>query len=241
MSELVKTLGQLAVNNLSLAAIIVIVVVLTVFKGLFKIAKKEVDPLKWLAGKIRNTLTKDVRKDISDLKDETHGKFDEIKKDRKSQVDGLRSDNEKAVAALRSDVMSMKQDTNDKIAALRQDLDNFEERTNTSIDEMKVGTTLNCETLKKRLDDMQAAQQKSNDMQTIQTIRAHILDFANTCYNKRKHTKREFENIIDENSIYEELVKKHSVKNNVYKEDFEFIMKCYHKCQDEGSFLKEGD
>lgn len=230
MSELVKTLGQLAVNNLSLAAIIVIVVVLTVFKGLFKIAKKEVDPLRWFTGKVRNALTKDVRKDISDFKVETHDKFEEIKTDRKSQVD-----------VLRKDVMSMKEDTNKRIKELREDLDAFETRTNGSIDEMKVGTTQNCETLKKRLDDMEASQQKSNDMQTIQTIRAHILDFANTCYNKRKHTKREFENIIDENAVYEKLVEKHEVKNNVYKEDYDFIMKCYHKCQEEGTFLKEGD
>ena len=241
MSELVKTLGQLAVNNLSLAAIIIIVVVLTVFKGLFKIARKEIDPLKWLGSKIRNTLTKDVRKDISDLKDETHGKFDEIKKDRKSQVDGLRADNEKAVAALRKDVMSMKQDTNDKIGELRQDLDSFEERTNSSIDEMKTGTALNCETLKKRLDDMQAAQQKSNDMQTIQTIRSHILDFANSCFNKRKHTKLEFENVIEENKLYKKLIEKYQIENDVYKEDYDFILKVYHKCQEEGSFLKEGD
>lgn len=241
MSELVKTLGQLAVNNLSLAAIIVIVVVLTVFKGLFKIAKKEVDPLRWFTGKVRNALTKDVRKDISDFKVETHDKFEEIKHDRKSQVDVLRADNEKAVAALRKDVISMKQDTNEKILALRQDLDVFEERTNSSIDEMKVGTTLNCETLKKRLDDMQAAQQKSNDMQTVQTIRAHILDFANSCYNKRKHTKQEFMNIMEENKLYKKLVEKYDIENEVYKEDYDFIMKCYHKCQEEGSFLKEGD
>ena len=90
------------------------------------------------------------------------------------------------------------------------------------------------------MNEMEAAQQRSNDMQTIMTIRAHVLDFANSCYNKRKHTKQEFDNIIDENSKYEELVKKHDVTNDVYKEDYAFVMKVYHRCQEEGTFLKEG-
>ena len=209
MAELEKTVvGQLILNNLSLAAIVAILVVLLLFKGLFKVAKKEIDPLKWIADKIRNAFTKDVRKDLQDLK---------------------------------NDVASVNKDTNDQIQELRQDLDGFEERTNSSIDEMKSGTSKNCETLKKRLDEMEAAHQKSNDMQTIQTIRTHILDFANSCYNKRKHTKREFDNIIDENDLYEELVEKHDVRNSVYKEEFDFILKVYHKCKEEGSFLKEGD
>ena len=138
-------------------------------------------------------------------------------------------------------IEELKTDYNDKIAELRTDLDGFEKKTSKDIGEIKSGTTMNCEMLKNRLDEMEAAQQRSNDMQTVQTIRAHILDFANSCFNKRKHTKREFENIIDENSMYEELVKKYNIKNNVYKEDYEFILKVYHKCQEEGSFLKEGD
>lgn len=219
MSEIAKTVGQLMVNNLSMTMIII----LFVLSGFFRIAKKEVDPLKWIAGKVGGLLTKEVRKDISDFKTETHGKFDEIKTDRAAKIDEL------------------KNDYNDKISALREDLDSFEERTKSGIDAMKTGTALNCETLKARLDQIETAQQKSNDMQTVRTIRSHVLDFANSCFNKRKHTKREFENIIDENAKYEELVRKYELKNNVYKEDYDFIMKVYHKCQEEGSFLKDGD
>lgn len=201
MSELSKAVGQLIANNLGMVAIVVIVVLSWLLKALFKIHKKEIDPLKWIFGKIGEALTRNVRGDIA----------------------------------------SLKEDTNRKIGELRTDLDNFETRTNESIDEMKSGTVANCETLKRRLDEMEAAQQRSNDMQTIQTIRAHILDFANSCFNKRKHTKQEFENIINENAVYEELIQKYDIKNNIYKEDYGFVMKCYHKCQEEGTFLKEGD
>ena len=219
MSEIGKTVGQLLVNNLS----ITIIVILWVLGGLFKITKKEINPLGWLSGKIGKAITKDVSKDISNLRTESGEQFKKIERDRASKVEELKSD------------------YNEKIAALRTDLDDFETRTSKDICEMKDGTASNCEILKKRLDEMEASHQKSNDMQTVQTIRSHILDFANSCFNKRKHTKQEFENIIDENSKYEELVEKYGIKNNVYKEDYEFILKVYHKCQEEGSFLKEGD
>ena len=167
-----------------------IVAILFLLSALFKLTKREIDPLGAVIGWIGRHLTKDVRKDVETLK---------------------------------------------------TDLDKFEKKTTKDMDDMKKGTAKNCQELKTRLDEMEGAQQKSNDMQTIQTIRSYILDFANSCFNKRKHTKLEFENIIEENSKYEELIKKYDVKNNVYKEDYDFIMKIYHKCQEEGSFLKEGD
>lgn len=194
--DLGKTVGQLLVNNLSIT-IIVILWIIGRFLSLFSIKKKEINPLAWLTGKIGKAITKDVQKDVSDLRNDTQ--------------------------------------------ALRTDLDDFEKKTIKDIGEIKTGTVKNCESLKTRLNEMEAAHQKSNDMQTVQTIRSHILDFANSCFNKRKHTKREFENIIDENAQYEDLVKKYGIKNNVYKEDYDFILKVYHKCQEEGSFLKEGD
>lgn len=188
-SEFGKTVGQALVNNLSL----VIIVMLWLLGCLFKVTKKEINPLGWVSSKIGNALTKDIRKDVTDLKNETSN--------------------------------------------LRKDFDDFEE----VVGDIKSKTFENCQMVKLRLDELEAAQQKSNDMQTIQTIRSHILDFANSCFNKCRHTKREFENILDENAKYEELIEKYGIRNNVYKEDYDFILKVYHQCQEEGSFLKEGD
>ena len=197
MSEVSKAVGQWIVGNLGWTVIIC----LFVLSGLFKITKIEINPIGWVIGWIGKYLTKDVRKDVKDLKE----------------------------------------DTNTKIKELREDLDGFEERTNAGIDEMKEKTSANCELLKNRLDSMERATKYSNDMQTVRQIKAHVLDFANSCMNKRKHTKKDFENIIDENTQYERLVKEYGLVNDVYTEDFTFIMKVYHKCQDEGSFLKESD
>ena len=196
-SEFGKAIAQWMLSHVGLS----IIIFLFILSCLFKLTKREIDPLGAVISWIGRKLTKD----------------------------------------LRSDVEGMKSGTDTKISTLKTDLDNFEKKTSKDIDEIKKGTAKNCAELKVRLDQMETAQQKSNDMQTVQTIRAHILDFANSCFNKRKHTKREFENIIDENTLYEELVRKYNIKNNVYKEDYDFIMKIYHQCQEEGSFLKEGD
>lgn len=224
MSEVAKAVGQLMVNNLSMAAIII----LFILSGLFRITKKELDPIGKITGWLGKKLTEDVKKDVAgvktdveNLKTSTEGEFKKIKEDRSSKIEEL------------------KKDYNDQITSLKSNIDAFEERTNSSIDDIAKSTKKNCQDLKKRLNELEKSNIKSNDLQTIRQIREHILDFANSCMNKRKHTKSEFEAIIEENAQYEELVKKYRIKNDVYKEDYEFIMKIYHKCQDEGSFLNE--
>ena len=149
----------------------------------------------------------------------------------------LTKDLKKTVLDLKADTNSQIESMNDKIGDLRTDLDAFEDRTNKGIADMKKGTAENCELLQKRINDMEL----SNDMQTVRQIKAHVLDFANSCLNHRKHTKREFDNIIKENEEYEFLCKKHNLKNDVYTEDFAYIMKIYHMCQDKDSFLRDDD
>lgn len=213
MGEISKAVGQWIVSNVGWTVIIF----LFILSGLFKITKIELNPIGWIIGWIGKHFTKEVRKDVADLKTETNNKFAEIKKDRAESIKDL------------------KNDYNKQIADLRLDLDAFELKTNTSIDEMKNGTNVNCELLKSRLDLME----KSNDMQTVRQIKAHVLDFANSCMNKRKHTKMDFENIIKENQEYEELVEKYDLQNNVYAEDYAYIMKIYHHCQETNGFLKD--
>ena len=163
MGEIGKAVGGWIVANAGWSVIIL----LFLLSGIFKITKVELDPVGWILGWFGKTLTRDVRKDVAELKAQSSQKFNEIKIDRAAKIEELKNDYEK------------------KISDLRTDLDSFEERTNTSIDEMKHGTTLNCEILKGRLDQME----KSNDMQNVRQIKAHVLDFANSCLNHRKHTK----------------------------------------------------
>ena len=215
MSEAGKIIVQYALDHLGLTAI----VILFLFSGLFKLTKREIDPLGALVRWVGKKFTKDVRDDVAKFKYDTDAKFIEIKKDRSAKIDELKHDYNKQIKELGDTVTIMKKD----------------------VDEMKEGTAKNCETLKIRLDQLEASNIKSNDLQTIRQIRAHVLDFANSCMNKRKHTKLDFENIIEENKQYKALIKKYNIENDVYKEDYDFIMRVYHKCQEDGSFLRESD
>lgn len=71
----------------------------------------------------------------------------------------------------------------------------------------------------------------------INDTRSTILDFANSCMNERKHTKEEFDHIIDLHSEYEEKISEKGMKNGRVDLAFEYIRELYMKCQKEDSFL----
>lgn len=213
MGEISKAVGQWIVGNVGWTAI----VILFILSGLFKIAKIEINPIGWIISWIGNALTKSIRLDLANLRQETNDRFEEIKIDRAEKIQDLKSDYD------------------EKISELRKDLETFENKTNADMEEVKSKAGGTFDLLTQRLDEME----RSNDMQTVRQIKAHVLDFANACLNHRRHTKQEFDSVIKENEEYEELVKKYSLKNNVYDEDYKYILKLYHRCQDEDSFLRD--
>ena len=80
---------------------------------------------------------------------------------------------------------------------------------------------------------------KDVDEQRMSAIRSLVLDFSNSCLNGRKHTKEEFDHILDENKNYEQLVSKYEdkIQNDVYKEAIEYIKRIYRKRMDKRDFL----
>lgn len=68
-------------------------------------------------------------------------------------------------------------------------------------------------------------------------IRYEVLDFANSCRNKVKHTRDEFQHIIDLNDKYEKLLERTNDTNGVFTEEYKYIVNIYHKCQAENNFL----
>lgn len=211
MGEISKAVGQWIVANVGWSVIIF----LFFLSGLFKIVKIEINPIGWILGKIGNALTKDVRNDISVFKENTDKKFNDIKDQRSKAME----------------------EYDKKITDLRNDLDEFELRAKNGIIQNRDDCNLNYDRLSSRIDEMQ----KSNDMQTVRQIKQHVFEFANSCMNKVKHTKKDFDNIISENQDYESYVEKYGLVNDVYTEDYEFIMKIYHICQENNSFLKDND
>ncbi len=77
------------------------------------------------------------------------------------------------------------------------------------------------------------------DMQRLSSIRSLVLDFSNSCLNGRKHTKEEFDHILEENKNYEKLVAKYNgkIENDVYKEAIAYIKRIYRKRMDKRDFL----
>ena len=77
------------------------------------------------------------------------------------------------------------------------------------------------------------------DMQRLSSIRSLVLDFSNSCLNGRKHTKEEFDHILEENKNYEKLVAKYNgkIENDVYKEAIAYIKRIYRKRLDKRDFL----
>lgn len=78
---------------------------------------------------------------------------------------------------------------------------------------------------------------KDVDEQRMSSIRSLVLDFSNSCLNGRKHTKEEFDHILEENKTYEELIKKYKVENEVYTEAYAYIKRIYRKRMDKRDFL----
>lgn len=103
----------------------------------------------------------------------------------------------------------------------------------TDIADLKKDTDANYATLEKRLEN----NEKAIDMQRMANIKAIVLDFANTCRNGHKHTKEQFDYVLSENGVYETLIEKYNIKNDVYKEDYKFIKKIYQECLTENNFL----
>ena len=68
-------------------------------------------------------------------------------------------------------------------------------------------------------------------------IRWEILDFANSCRNNIRHTKDEFQHIVDLNDKYIDLLVKTEDKNGVFEAEYEYIKKIYKERQEKNDFL----
>lgn len=84
-----------------------------------------------------------------------------------------------------------------------------------------------------RLDE----QRRSIDYNEMDRIRWEIFDFANECRNHVRHTKDEFQHIIDLNTKYHALLDKYGEENGVFDAEYDYIFELYKKCQYENDFL----
>ena len=82
---------------------------------------------------------------------------------------------------------------------------------------------------------------KESETKSLQDTRRDILDFANSCMNKRKHTQEQFRFVLQQCDEYELYIEKNHLKNGEIKNAIEEIRRLHKKCMQENSFLKEGE
>ena len=102
-----------------------------------------------------------------------------------------------------------------------------------------IGRNINAE-LKAEISAVKADVQKIDnkvDNNEIDRIRWEILDFANSCRNKRRHTREEFLHIIDLNTKYHKILDERGMTNGQINIEYEYIEGLYRKCLEENSFL----
>ena len=68
-------------------------------------------------------------------------------------------------------------------------------------------------------------------------IRYEVLDFANSCRNGRRHTRDEFQHIVDLNDKYERLLETTGDHNGVFVEEYAYIKGLYRRCMEKNDFL----
>lgn len=87
-------------------------------------------------------------------------------------------------------------------------------------------------------DDVERIDNKV-DKNEIDRIRYEILDFANSCRNKRRHTRDEFLHIIEINTKYHKIIEEKGLENGQIDIEFEMIKNLYKRCSENNSFLHD--
>jgi len=87
--------------------------------------------------------------------------------------------------------------------------------------------------LKKNSDELKRDFEETK----AQDKRWHILSFANSCRNGKRHSKDEWEHLITELREYEEYTKRKNIPNGVFEEDAKYLRSLYQKISMENDFL----
>lgn len=87
------------------------------------------------------------------------------------------------------------------------------------------------------LKKSQEALSRKVDKNEMNRMRHEVLGFANSCKNKQRHTKEEFDHIFELNDQYMALLERSGEKNGQFEEAFSFIKVLYRRCMEENDFL----
>lgn len=96
----------------------------------------------------------------------------------------------------------------------------------------QIGNLINHD-IKEQLDKIE----KDLQQHKVESWRHEILDFANSCMNKRRHTQEEFDNFFESHNDYEKYIKENGMENGRVDTAFEYVQKIYLHCMETNDFL----
>lgn len=89
--------------------------------------------------------------------------------------------------------------------------------------------------VKEQLDKIE----KDLQQHKVESWRRDILDFANDCINRKRHTKEEFDNFFETHRNYETYIKENKLENGRVDVAYEYVKKIYIRCCEKNDFLIE--
>ena len=95
-----------------------------------------------------------------------------------------------------------------------------------------IGDCINGE-IKKQLSELKRDFEETK----AQDKRWHILSFANSCRNGKRHSKDEWEHLIAELREYEKYTEDKEIPNGVFEEDAKYLRNLYQKISIDNDFL----
>lgn len=87
--------------------------------------------------------------------------------------------------------------------------------------------------VKEQLDKIE----KDLQQHKVESWRRDILNFANDCMNRKRHTKEEFDNFFETYSDYEEYIEKNKMKNGRVDAAFAYVQEIYMRRCEKNDFL----
>jgi len=139
---------------------------------------------------------------------------------------------------VKKDIQDLKDDNSKQFEQLKTDTDTritkLEESTTSRFDEIILTNNHNCQNMQARLNEIE----KKQDMQTADRIRTHIFNFAEDLRRGNTRTKGEFDTVMKEDEVYEEIIERYDIKNNVYAHAIKFINKKYDEFTENDGFAR---
>lgn len=77
---------------------------------------------------------------------------------------------------------------------------------------------------------------KDFEVKNANDLRWSILGFANSCRKGDRHSREEWEHVVDQMAFYEEYVEERNITNGVIREDTRYLRELYHKISAENDF-----